>query len=128
MGSMLTYMGSFELARRAPSLRGRLLWWLGRRDCGRWRPLGDWRSGKRGRGGPLLLLHLLRDGLVSLRVQVQDLVADVYKTKDALTDLLMYVVLFLRYKMYSVGEVGLTSGTFEELHRDVLDELLPPAA
>lgn len=90
MGSTRTHMGAFELARRAPSLRGRLLWRLGRQDGGRWWPLGDWRSGERGRGGPLLLLHLLRNGLVSLRVQVQDLVADVYKTKNAFINLFMY--------------------------------------
>lgn len=78
-----THVGAFELARRAPSLRRRLLWRLGRRDGWRWRTLGDRRSGKWGGGAPLLLLHLLRDRLVPLRVQVQDLVANVCRTRDA---------------------------------------------
>lgn len=56
--------------------------------------LWDWRSWERRNRGSLLLLDLLRDGLVPLGVQVQDLVADVFK----------------------------------QLHWDILDKLLPPAA
>lgn len=70
-------MGSLELACGAASLRGRLLWGRGWRVGGRRRPQHRWRGGNRGRGRSLLLLNLLRDGLVALRVQVQDLVADV---------------------------------------------------
>lgn len=85
-----THMCAFKLARRTASLRGRLLWRWGWRDGG-WRlSLWDWwsREWRRRRSSPLLLLYLLRDGLVSLGIQIQDLMADIYKTTARLSVLL----------------------------------------
>lgn len=76
-----THMWAFELPCRAATLRGSLLGWWGRRVRGWWLSQWDWRSWERRIGWPLLLLDLLRDGLVSLRVQVQNLVANVWKTE-----------------------------------------------
>lgn len=81
-----THMWAFELPCRAATLRGSLLGWWGRRVRGWWLSQWDWRSWERRIGWPLLLLDLLRDGLVSLRVQVQNLVANVWKTE---TDFLL---------------------------------------
>lgn len=76
-----THMWAFELPCRAATLGGSLLGWWGRRVRGWWLSQWDWRSWERRIGRPLLLLDLLRDGLVSLRVQVQNLVANVWKTE-----------------------------------------------
>lgn len=71
-----THMCAFKLASRTASLRGRLLWRWGWRDGGWWLSLWDWWS-REWRSSPLLLLYLLRDGLVSLGIQIQDLMADI---------------------------------------------------
>lgn len=83
-------MRAFELACRAADLRRGLLRGRGRR-VGGWGLRLRYRGNGRGsRGGALLLLDLLRDGLVSLGVQIQDLVADVFEklNRDILDKLL----------------------------------------